>query len=124
MALTIAERLGLLEEKGVIGSRVRTATQRAVGMVERYLSRTLDGSSTGHMFVTHLAMALSRAEAGEPLTEAPAALESELVDKQAQVAFARKMLAEIEDLLGLHLPEIEVLFVAAYLVALEQEDVL
>ena len=74
------------------------------------------------MFVTHLAMALTRARAGEALSETPAGLEEELKDRPGEVALARKILAEANDALGLDLPETEVFLVAAYLGALEQGE--
>lgn len=119
--VSLEQRLDLLEQGRVIDGEVRPVVERLTEQVALSLGRSLD-TPTGHMFVTHLAMALTRARAGEALSETPAGLEEELKDRPGEVALARKILAEANDALGLDLPETEVFLVAAYLGALEQGE--
>ena len=117
---TLAERLDLLEQTGVIGAPVRRAVERAASNLRGRLGRSLD-SSTGQMLMTHLAMALTRAASGEAIEESPAELDEELEEFSAELTLARAVLGDAAEPLGLTLPEAEVQFVAAYLVALRQE---
>ena len=117
--VSLEQRLDLLEQGRVIDREVRTVVERLTERVSVALGRSLD-TPTGHMFVTHLAMALTRARAGEALSETPPGLEEELKDRPEEIALATEILAEANNALGLDLPETEVFLVAAYLGALNK----
>jgi hypothetical protein len=70
----------------------------------------------GAMLVTHLAMALTRSERGEPLLEEPpAVIVAEAEANPVELAFVRDRLATFGAVLGEALPESEVVFMTAHL---------
>lgn len=121
MELSIPERLDLLEKGGVISKQIRSATEAVLPQIEARLGRSLN-TSTGQMFITHLAMALSRAQNGELLSELPKEVEAEISDEKEVIQFSRQILAGLEQQLGLKLSQAEVLLTAAYLAALKKEE--
>ena len=68
--LSLAGRLDLLEDSGVITPEARRVTSATIGRIEAYLLVTLDDESGGPL-VTHIAVALSRIERNEPPPELP-----------------------------------------------------
>ena len=119
--ITLEQRLNLLEQGNVIDTDVRIVVERLMEQVSVSIGRSLD-TSTGHMFVTHLSMALKRAKAGEALSEMPPALAEELADRQIEIALGREILSEADDALGTKLPETEVYLIAAYIATLRQVE--
>jgi hypothetical protein len=106
------QRLDLLEDSGQISASARAATLRFVAAAEDAFGVAID-EANGAMLVTHLAMAVTRTERGEPLDAAPpAALVDEVAAHQAELAFVRSQLA------GLGLPESEEIFMAAHVCTL------
>lgn len=119
--ITLGQRLNLLEQGNAIDADVRAVVDRLIRRASISIGQSLD-TATGHMFVTHLAMALQRAKAGEALSEMLPGLAEELADRQTEIALAREILDEAEDALKFDLPQTEVYLVAAYLAALGQEE--
>jgi transcriptional regulatory protein LevR len=118
--LDIEKRLALLEETSVIDASLRSATEEAVATIAGRLGRSLE-SDTGHMLVTHVAMALKRAKAGESLREPTEEMRAELASRESELALARELMERLEAEADVDLPDGEVYLIAAYVAALKEE---
>ena len=107
-------RLDLLEGSGQVSAVARQQTLDFVDAVEATFDVPLD-EANGAMLVTHLAMALTRSERHEPLSEEPpAVIVAEAQANEAELRFVRERLDVYGAVLGETLPESEYLFVAAH----------
>ena len=91
--LSLAGRLDLLENSGVITPAARRVTSAAIGRIEDLLLVTLDDESGGPL-VTHIAVALSRIERNEPPPELPEIVASEIADRPEELRMAEGLARE------------------------------
>jgi hypothetical protein len=112
-----SDRLDLLEESGQVSPAARTAALGFVEEAERAFAVALD-EANGAMLVTHLAMALTRAERGEEHPgDPPAAVVDEVRLHETEWRFVAERLAACADAIGAPLPDAEQAFVTAHLCA-------
>ena len=115
--LSLAGRLDLLEDSGVITPEARRVTSATIGRIEAFLLVTLDDESGGPL-VTHIAVALSRIERNEPPPELPEIVALEIADRPEELRMAEALAREWQATTGASIPAQEVSYVAAHLAAL------
>ncbi|MDQ6796238.1 MAG: PRD domain-containing protein [Chloroflexota bacterium] len=119
--LSLAGRLDLLEDSGVITPGARRVTSAAIGRIEDLLLVTLDDESGGPL-VTHIAVALSRIERNEPPPELPEIVALEIADRPEELRMAEGLAQEWQATIGAPIPAQEVTYVAAHLAALRDRE--
>lgn len=120
-AISLADRLDLLETSGVITSEARRITDEAITRIEDLLKVTLDEESGGPL-VTHIAVALSRVARDEPAPDLPDVVAAELASRPEEVRMAEGLAQDWQAALGAPIPPQEVSYVAAHLAALRDQD--
>lgn len=120
-AISLADRLDLLETSGVITSEARRITDEAITRIEDLLKVTLDDKSGGPL-VTHIAVALSRVERDEPAPDLPDVVAAELASRPEEVRMAEGLAQDWQAALGAPIPPREVSYIAAHLAALRDQD--
>jgi transcriptional antiterminator len=113
-------RLSLLQQSGQVDADVAEFMGDAVGELCRTLGRPLTDEAAGAL-VTHTALALQRARAGQSVTEWEVDHSEELAAYPRALAAAAAFVQRAGDQLGLRLPEQEEQFMALHLAAIEDE---
>jgi transcriptional regulatory protein LevR len=113
------ERLDLLEASQQVSASARAATATFLAECEREFDVVL-GEDNGSLLVTHLAMGLTRLERGEPVTEVPDALATEVGSRRHELDWVRDTLQTIGEQLSVVVPPAEVVYVAAHVQAVLQ----
>lgn len=116
-AIPLAERLEFLAGAGVITATARLLTSETIARLVERLGG-LDAED-GAPLVTHIAMALTRVERGEPEAELPAVVEAEIRDRVEDRAFAESLAARWREVLRRPIPDSEVQYVVVHLATLE-----
>lgn len=117
-AVLLSARLEFLAGAGVITPTARRLTDESIREIgARLMPLDADG---GAPLVTHIAMALTRVERGEPEAELPQIAEAELADRHDERALAAELAAAWEAALGQPIPKNEVSYVALHLAALRE----
>jgi transcriptional regulatory protein LevR len=112
-----AQRLDLLEASGQVTTDARRLTDEVVAEIEREFAVQLD-EETGAQLVTHLAMALSRVDRGDPQASALAVVTDELAECPQEHEFSRRVLGRCGEQLGRDVPEGEIAYLAVHLCVL------
>ncbi|MGE5561621.1 MAG: PRD domain-containing protein [Chloroflexota bacterium] len=110
-------RLRLLGDSGQVDRDSLAACRRVIKAVEERYRITV-GEDNGGMFVTHLAVALARLRAGQPVTEIPPVAVAEAREHVAIWQFIADTAGAAAASLGAALPESEVAFLTLHLAAL------
>jgi transcriptional regulatory protein LevR len=113
----LGDRLDLLERTEEVTSLARELTDVAIQRIEGGFGVVLDEHNAGQL-VTHLAVALSRLDRGEPLTTTLAVVDDELREHERQHRFARDLLGDLGARLGRPVPDAEVSYLTLHLCAL------
>jgi PRD domain len=116
--MSLGARLAFLADAGVITTIARDLTAEAVARLTAAVG-DLDPEDAAPL-VTHIAMALSRLERGEPEPEMPPIVEAEIADRVDELTLARSLAERWEDVLGRPVPRNEELYVAVHLAALRE----
>lgn len=116
-ANAFTERMDLLESSGQVTTTARQLTDEVIDEIEREFVVQLDEES-GAQLVTHVAMALSRVDRGEPHTTALSVVEDELADCPREHDFSRRVLGRCGERLGRSVPEGEIAYLAVHLCVL------
>jgi hypothetical protein len=114
--VSLPARLAFLADAGVITATARDLTEASIREISARLL-PLDAED-GASLVTHIAMALTRVERGEPEPELPQIAADELVDRPEERALAHDLAVTWEASLGRPIPDSEVSYVAIHLAAL------
>lgn len=117
MVTSLADRLRFLDDAGVITAIARRLTSETIDRLVERLGG-LDAEA-GAPLVTHIAMALTRVERGEPEPELPSVVEAEIMDRLEERAFAESLAARWSEVLELPIPDVEVQYVVVHLAAIE-----
>jgi hypothetical protein len=114
-ATAFTARLDLLEGSGQVSPTARTATLGVVAAAERAFGVALS-EDNGALLVTHLAMALTRAERGEEHPgDPPQAVVDEVRAREAEWRFVADQLAACAAAVGAPIPDAEQVFLTAHL---------
>jgi transcriptional regulatory protein LevR len=116
-ATEFAERMDVLEASGQVTADARRLTEEVIAEIEREFAVHLDEDS-GAQLVTHLAMALSRVDRGDPQMTALAVVTDELADCPREHEFSRRVLGRCGEQLGRAVPEGEIAYLAVHLCVL------
>ncbi len=120
MTETVESRLHLLQDSNQISPEITTATRRLADSVEAYLEVSLSGS-VAMSFITHLALGLERLLNGAPLENAlPDDLLAEARDRPDDWAFTQRLARQVEQELGVALPESELGYLAIHISTLSE----
>lgn len=112
-------RLSLLAESGQVDADSLVATRRVIRAIEEKYSLVVN-EENGGMLVTHLAVALARLKAGQPVTDIPGAALDEAREFAAEWQFVRDIAGAAAASLGATLPESEIAFMTLHLATLLQ----
>jgi transcriptional regulatory protein LevR len=113
----LGDRLDLLERANQVTPLARALTDEAIARIEREFEVVLDEANAAQL-VTHLAVALSRLDRDEALTETPAVVGDELAEYPRELAFVRELLADLGTQVGRRVPDAEVSYLTLHLCAL------
>lgn len=113
----LQSRLDLLVSAGEITRRAQRLTEEVVGAVAEEFDLQLQ-EANGAQLVTHVALALTRVERGEPETTAIGAVDEEISAHERQLAFSRRVLGRCSQELGRPVPEAEISYLTLHLCAL------
>ena len=116
-------RLGLLEESGQVTREARQLTEAIVVRIERDFTLQFD-EENGAQFVTHLAMAFSRLQRHEGVTEGPGVVEDEIESCEREAESVRSIVDDCQRELGIAVPPAEVSYMVIHLCAMTQGEVL
>ena len=120
MPETVEIRLQLLLGSDQISPEVTTVTRRLSRSVENYLEVPLTGT-VAMSFITHLALGLERLRQGTPVESALSDdLLEEVQERIEDWHFAQKLAGQVEQELGMALPENEIGYMAAHISALSE----
>jgi transcriptional antiterminator len=109
-----ATRMDLLESSGQVTAQARLLTEDVIAQIEQEFAVRLDEQS-GSQLVTHLAMALSRLDRGDPQPRALPSVAAELAQYPREREFSRRVLGECGQRLGRPVPEGEIDYLAMHL---------
>ena len=98
-------------------------TEAIVVRIERTFDLQLD-QENGALFVTHLAMALSRLQRGQGETEVSGVVEEEIETCEREAEFVQGIVDDCQRELGIAVPPAEVSYMVIHLCAMTQGDVL
>jgi len=112
-----ARRLGLLEGSGQVSVLARRLTELALAEIADEFDLTFTESNAAP-FVTHLAMALTRLNRGEPEVPPSDIVEEEIAFRTKEREVVHAVMKDCERLLDREIPESEIAFVTVHLCAL------
>lgn len=109
-----SDRLDMLEESGQVSKLARRLTELALAdlAVDLGLRFTEDDSA---QFVTHLAIALTRINRGDPSVEISAVTEEEIADRVRERAAVSRVMRDCARVLERTVPEPEVSYMTLHL---------
>lgn len=115
---SIPARLDLLERSDVITSRARALTDGAMATIRAQFSTPLPAEHAAQI-ATHIGMALTRLERGEPEADLPSLeVTAELADRHSERSVATQLAAGWEQALGAGVPQAEVDYLVMHLAVL------
>lgn len=117
--MSFEERFGLLMESGQVSEEAVAAARRILAGVVRYLGHPLQ-EETGAMLATHLAFAMQRLQAGEPIEEPLGAAVEEARGLQAEWAEAEELLRPEAEAADRPIPLGEVVYLTIHLAVQRQ----
>lgn len=117
----LTDRLDLLERSGVITPRARLLTVSTIGRIEGSLGLALD-EDNGAVLVTHVGMALSRVERGEPEPDIPEVVVDEIAERYLEHELAASLVAEWSAALGRPIPDAELSYLVVHLSVLRDQE--
>jgi transcriptional regulatory protein LevR len=115
------ERFDLLVLSGQANQQSVTATQMALGMVERHYGVAVT-EALGASLVNHLAVTLKRLLDGDSLIQVPEVVWQELQAYPDETALAATIVAELEKSLKITLGRDELGFIAVHLCKIRNES--
>jgi transcriptional regulatory protein LevR len=114
---SIPARLNLLEGSEVITPRARTLTEDAMETIQAQFAAPLPAERAAQI-ATHVAMALTRLERGDPEGDLPAQVTDELADRHDERRLATELAAGWERALDTGVPQAEVDYLIMHLAVL------
>ncbi|MFJ5560762.1 PRD domain-containing protein [Streptomyces sp. NPDC093250] len=121
IAAEFAERLDMLEEAGQVTPLARRLTEFTVAELadELDVAFTEDNAAP---FVTHLAVALTRLNRGEPGIEPSSVVDDEIRGRLRERDAVQRVMTECEKLLDRQIPDSEVAYMTVHLCAIADEE--
>ncbi len=117
IAAEFAERLDMLEESGQVTNLARRLTELCLAELATDLHLTLDEDNAAQ-FVTHLAIALTRINRGDPAVAMSAVVAEEIADRQRELDAVTRVMGDASRLLQREVPESEITYMTVHLCAL------
>lgn len=115
-----AERLDMLEESGQVTNLARRLTELCLADLAAALSLTLTEDNAAQ-FVTHLAIALTRINRGDPEIAMSAVAAEEVADRAREHQAVTGVMRDASRLLQREVPESEITYMTVHLCALVDE---
>lgn len=118
---TFRERLDLLESSGVASTLARTLAETALLEITDEFALELTEENAAP-FVTHLVVALTRLQRGEPEAQASDAVDAEIAGRVHERTVVGRIMHGFENELGRSVPDSEISYITVHLCALLEED--
>ena len=112
-----AERLDMLEESGQVTNLARRITELCLADLATDLDLTLNEDNAAQ-FVTHLAIALTRINRGDPEIAMSAVAAEEIADRRRELEAVTRVMGDASRLLQREVPGSEVTYMTVHLCAL------
>jgi hypothetical protein len=114
------DRLDLLEESSQVTPLARWLTESSLARIGQTFELRLTEENAAQ-FVTHLAIALTRLQRGDPPVELSAVVADELKSRAQEREMLRSIMTECEDVLDRRVPDVEIDYMTVHLCALLEE---
>lgn len=108
------ERLDLLEQSGQVTNLARRLTELALADLSSEFSLTMNEENAAQ-FVTHLCIALTRINRGDPQITVSAVAVEEIADRQREHEAVARVMGECSRLLQREIPESEIAYMTVHL---------
>lgn len=112
-----AERLDMLEESGQVTNLARRITELCLADLATDLDLTLNEDNAAQ-FVTHLAIALTRINRGDPEIAMSAVAAEEIADRRRELEAVTRVMGDASRLLQREVPGSEITYMTVHLCAL------
>ena len=117
IAAEFAERLDMLEESGQVTTLARRLTELCLAELATDLDLTLTEDNAAQ-FVTHLAIALTRINRGDPELAQSALAAEEIADRPRELEAVTRVMGDAARVLQREIPESEITYMTVHLCAL------
>lgn len=115
------DRLDMLAESGQVTVLARWLTENSLVRIAQELALPIT-EENGAQFATHLAIALTRLQRGEPPVELSEVVTDELASHGREREVVRRVMMECQEVLGREVPAAEIDYMAIHVCALAEGE--
>jgi transcriptional regulatory protein LevR len=114
------DRFDILEKSGQVTALARWLTESSLARIAQELALRIT-EENGAQFATHLAVALTRLQRGEPPVEFSGVVTDELESRGKEREIVRRVMTECQEVLDREVPDAEIDYMAIHVCALVED---